>query len=165
MSAPLIIPTERENVILRQLSTEADDVAYFESYDFSRPEILVFDPDAIFKYRSAQDARDARLHKGDKIRMGIWDGNTFSGSVNVRPDEVGVEIGYWVDSRRTGNGYATLATRALSTYVLDRSPVVHANVKLGNYASARVLEKAGFKQIAINDHQIMFELPSAKEIK
>lgn len=141
---PLIIPTEREGVTLRQLWTDADDAAYNEAYNASRADIAVFDPDSDDKHRTIEQTRDARLNTGNKLRMGIWDGDTFVGSVNATPDDHGVEIGYWTDSRRTGHGYATLAARALGRHMLPRYANVHAEVVEGNDASARVLEKAGF---------------------
>lgn len=49
MPEPIIIPTEREGVVLREL-TEADDAVYQESYDYSRPEISVFDETGPFNY-------------------------------------------------------------------------------------------------------------------
>jgi RimJ/RimL family protein N-acetyltransferase len=162
MSEPIFIPTQREGVVLRELSTLADDVAYYQAYDYSRPEIIAFDPDANTKYRTIKDATDARVNKEDRLRMGIWDGDTFVGSVNARPDEGkdSVEVGYWVHSKYTSNGYATLAATAISEYSRDRFSKVHAKVVDGNDASARVLEKAGFQRTGKVAGKLIFLLPN-----
>lgn len=63
------------------------------------------------------------------------------------PPSAGVlEIGYGIVPSRRGRGYATEATRALAAYALTAPGVrtVAASVELGNRASVRVLEKAGF---------------------
>jgi RimJ/RimL family protein N-acetyltransferase len=159
MSQPRIFPTERPGVELREL-TEADDPIYNESYNASRPEIAAFDPDAAEKHITLADTRNARLNAAGKLRLGIWDQDTFVGSANVTPEDNGqVEIGYWTDSRQTGHGYATLAAQALAS----RFPTAHADVVEGNTASAHVLENAGFTQTARRSGKLIFEVLSATE--
>ncbi len=161
MNAPVIIPTEQSNVVLRQLATEADDVAYHAAYNVSRPEIEAFeDPEKLGKYQTVEQVREAREDpdNADRLRLGIWDNDTFVGSINLTPDEQRVEIGYWLDTRHTGHGYATLATKALASFASERYSEVHANVVEGNTASARVLERAGFLQTAKVSGKLIFEL-------
>ncbi len=57
-------------------------------------------------------------------------------------------LGYWVDSGRAGNGYATEATQLLARFGLDEStgPGYHrleVAMSTRNHASRRVAEKAG----------------------
>lgn len=163
MKEPFVFPTERPGVVLRELATAADDVTYFEAYNASRTEINAWDPDAGNKHQTLADTREARESAGDKLRLGIWDGKEFVGSINATPDEDGIEIGYWVDSRKTGVGYATIATRALSGYLALDSRL-HANVVEGNRASARVLEKAGFLLAGGVDGKLEFERKKAPPI-
>ncbi|MEK7095974.1 MAG: GNAT family N-acetyltransferase [Patescibacteria group bacterium] len=158
MTNPLLLTTEQKNVVLRELSTDADDVAYFEAVDTNRDHLSQLDDITADKYPDLESVRNARLSAGSKIRMGIWDGETFVGTVNATPDEEGAEIGYWLDSRYTGKGHATIAVKALSSYVAERFPKVHAEVIDGNDKSVRVLERAGFHQTAKKAGKLIFEL-------
>lgn len=160
-----IIPTERTSVTLRQLSNEADDAAYFAAIDANRAHLSQFDDNTANKYRTLEDVTTARLNAGSKIRMGIWDGDTFVGTVNATPNKNGTEIGYWLDSRHTGHGYATLAAKALGHYVAGASGSVYAEVADGNEASVRVLERAGYTQVAENAGRLIFALLGTPEIK
>jgi RimJ/RimL family protein N-acetyltransferase len=162
MNEVLVLSTEQECITLRLLSTTADDAAYFEAVNANREHLSQFDDSTAKKYRSLEDVRNARLNAGDKVRMGIWYGDTFVGTVNATPDEEGAEIGYWLDSRHTGHGYATLAVKALGAYVAEHYPKVHAEVVEGNDASARVLERAGFKRTAEKAGRLIFELSQIK---
>jgi len=142
MAGPLVIATERPGLIVRELWTPEDDVAYQRSYERSRPEIEASDPGAPSKYHVIEEVEAARQNAGDRLRLGIWDGGTFVGSVNTEPDGEGVEVGYWVDSRFAGRGIATAAVRA----VVNKYPIAHAQVVEGNAASERVLDKVGFRR-------------------
>ncbi|MEU4342242.1 GNAT family N-acetyltransferase [Nocardia sp. NPDC023852] len=64
-----------------------------------------------------------------------------------------LEIGYGIVASRRGRGYATEATRALAAHALT-APEVHtvsAEVELSNPPSVRVLEKAGFVRLSVQD--------------
>lgn len=66
------------------------------------------------------------------------------------PDATGtVEIGYAVNASLRGRGYATEMASALSAWALRQPGVrrVTAETLVGNLASARVLEKAGFGRV------------------
>jgi RimJ/RimL family protein N-acetyltransferase len=159
MSAPLLLPTEREPIVLRQLVTE-DAPAYFEAVDANREHLSKFGDETATKYPDIKAVEDSLTSPSNpnKLRMGIWDGDTFVGTVNATPDDEGAEIGYWLDARQTGKGYATLATKALSNYVAQRYSRVYAEVVEGNEASARVLERAGFRRTATEAGKLIFEL-------
>lgn len=163
MNEVLVIPTEQVGIVLRQLATEADDIAYFEAVDANREHLSQFGDRTAEKYQTLEDVTNARLSAGDKVRMGIWDGDTFVGTVNATPDDEGVEIGYWLDSRHTGHGYATLAAKALGGHVAQRYPKVHADVIEVNVASVRVLERAGYRQTAKEAGRLIFELNKTSE--
>lgn len=91
----------------------------------------------------------------DRIRfrpftLGLFEDDRFlascgmSGRVPLNPD--GLEIGWWVRTRETGQGLATLACRALTIYCVqglgvDRVQIAH---NPDNHASARVIQKCGF---------------------
>lgn len=151
------IHTEVEGVVLREL-TEADAEVYHEAYAHSRSDIALFDSEADAKHTSVGVTRET-LSRGDKLRLGIWDGETFAGSINLRSEGSEAEIGYWLDSRHTGNGYATIAAKALTTYAREygEHSIVFAEVADGNDASSRVLERAGFRRSVREAGQIIFE--------
>jgi ribosomal-protein-alanine N-acetyltransferase len=59
-----------------------------------------------------------------------------------------LELGYWIAEHLWGRGIATEATTAVLRYVFATFPFVErvqSRVIVGNPASARVLEKAGFQ--------------------
>ena len=64
------------------------------------------------------------------------------------PDGV-VEIAYGVDPEHQGNGYATEAAAALTTYAFSNGPVrvVRAHTAPEPNASTRVLTKCGFHRV------------------
>lgn len=66
------------------------------------------------------------------------------------PDAAGVvEIAYGIDGEFRGRGFATEAARALTEFAFASGLVrlVRAHTKPDNRASARVLEKCGFRQV------------------
>ena len=157
----LSIATERQGTFLRQLHSEADDLAYFNAIDANREHLSRFGDETAAKYPTLEAVTEARLHPSnpDKLRLGIWNEEAFVGSINLTPDEYdGAEIGYWLDERHTGNGYATLAVRALGKYARKRYSMVYANVTEGNEASEAVLERAGFELLAREAGKAVFAL-------
>jgi RimJ/RimL family protein N-acetyltransferase len=157
----LSISTERQSTFLRQLSSEADDLAYFNAIDANRAHLSQFGDETAAKYPTLEAVIEARLHPSNpgKLRFGIWNKDTFVGSINLTPDEYnGAEIGYWLDERHTGNGYATLAARALGKYGRKRYSMVYANVTEGNVASEAVLERAGYQMLAREAGKAVFAL-------
>lgn len=164
MRSPITIPTEREGVVLRELVTDADDLAYFDAYNASREEIIHFDPDAATRYLTVEKVRESRTEAEmrNKLRFGIWHKDAFVGSINLTPFEDIAEIGYWRDSRHKGGGYTTFATRALASYASERYRRVFANVREGNKASASVLERSGFWNAGLIGEHLLFIYPGNK---
>jgi RimJ/RimL family protein N-acetyltransferase len=72
------------------------------------------------------------------------------GGANLRlfdPMRDTVELGYWLFVDARGRGVATRAVRALVEHAHANGVVrVEAHVRLGNKASERVLERAGFQR-------------------
>ncbi len=166
MNTPLALQTEQEPVVLRQLTVE-DASAYFAAVDANRDHLSQFGDKTATKYPDLQSVVSsiANPSNPNKIRMGIWDGSTFVGSANLTPDEDGqaTELGYWLDARHTGKGYATLATTALSKYAASRFHRVYAEVVEGNEASSRVLVRSGFEQTAKEAGRLIFEAKSLEQ--
>jgi len=63
------------------------------------------------------------------------------------------DVGYWIGSRYWGRGLATEAVRLVAHLCFEhlRAVIVYACVFVGNEASARVLAKNGFEEVAIGD--------------
>lgn len=157
----LSIGTERQDTFLRQLSNEADDLVYFSAIDANREHLSQFGDETASKYPTLEAVTEARINPSnpDKLRFGIWNKETFVGSINLTPDDYdGAEIGYWLDERYTGNGYATLAVKALGNYGRKRYSMVYAYVTEGNVASEAVLERAGFEMLAREAGRTVFAL-------
>ena len=76
--------------------------------------------------------------------------NRILGGANLRlydPMRDTVELGYWLFVGARGRGVATRAVRALVDDSHTRGVVrVEAHVRVGNIASERVLERAGFER-------------------
>jgi RimJ/RimL family protein N-acetyltransferase len=67
--------------------------------------------------------------------------------LDLRPHEPGAaEIGYWMDSRARGRGVATAAVRVLCRWAFTAPDLslIEWRGEVGNLASRRVAEKAGF---------------------
>jgi ribosomal-protein-serine acetyltransferase len=75
---------------------------------------------------------------------------TILGGANLRlfdPMRDTVELGYWLFVEARGRGVATRAVRALVEHAHANGVVrVEAHVRIGNEASERVLERAGFER-------------------
>jgi RimJ/RimL family protein N-acetyltransferase len=78
------------------------------------------------------------------------DAGTILGGANLRlfdPMRDTVELGYWLFVEARGRGVATRAVRALVGDSHSRGiNRVEAHVRIGNVASERVLERAGFER-------------------
>jgi RimJ/RimL family protein N-acetyltransferase len=76
-------------------------------------------------------------------------GDRFLGAIGVRPiEEHRASIGYWVAPAERGRGVATQAVRLLARWALIRLSLQRLELYhfVGNDASARVAEKAGFQR-------------------
>jgi len=124
---------------------------------------LVHDPevrrwlDRIPDPYTADDAEEyiagtrVQLTAGTAVGLAVVaDDGRLLGSVGLRFDDEGgrtAEIGYWVGAAARGRGVASTAARLLSDFGLG--PVglqrVELNAAVGNAASRRVAEKAGFE--------------------
>jgi len=87
------------------------------------------------------------LTDGTAVTLAIVASGTVAGSIflGVRNDRPG-EIGYWVGAPARGRGVATAATRRLCDFGFASLGLrrIELNAAVGNVASRRVAEKAGF---------------------
>lgn len=147
MKEVLTLQTESPTLYLRELATEADDIALHQAV-IEHPEYSDNFGNTMIKHLGTlKKVRDKRLSSPNDVRMGIWDRDEFVGIISARPqdsDPSTAEIGYFVRKELSGNGYATLALKALAPYALTKYSHIFAEVNVNHSASARVLEKAGF---------------------
>src|SRR5688572_20752528 len=117
MKEVLVLPTERPTVVLRELATAQDDIDYLAGIKEDPAHVDNYLNEVASRYGTLEKVRDARLNAGDDIRMGIRDIGDFKGGIGARVDEedkTQTEIGLWLRRSATGQGYATLAIKALT---------------------------------------------------
>lgn len=154
----------RDSVILRQLTVD-DALAYAAAVDASRAHLSQYGDKTAAKYPHVGAVVESIVNPPNphKLRMGIWDDGTFVGAVNLTPGEDEAEVGYWLDVRHTGKGYATLAATAMAGYARAQYSRVYAKAVEGNEASARVLARSGFRQTAREAGKLIFELATVEQ--
>jgi RimJ/RimL family protein N-acetyltransferase len=70
---------------------------------------------------------------------------------HLDPDRAVIEIGYWLYPKARGRGLATRTARVLAEHAFDLGVRrVVAQVNVGNTASERVLERAGFSREGVS---------------
>ncbi|MBW4330386.1 GNAT family N-acetyltransferase [Stakelama sp. CBK3Z-3] len=75
-------------------------------------------------------------------------GDRIIGGIGLRPNEHDRwELGYWLIPEARGNGYAVEAARGLIDHAREvlRLPEIEAGYAVDNIASARVLDRLGFR--------------------
>jgi [ribosomal protein S5]-alanine N-acetyltransferase len=153
MIRPGSLSTERDGVTLRRLSAE-DACPYFDAVDNNREHLSQFGDRTSAKYPTISSVRESIKNQDPtKWRLGIWDEDIFVGTINLTPHGETAEIGYWVDSRHTRRGYATLAVRALSEFSRDKFLDIMAESVVGNDASVGVLTQSGFEVVSSSSVQ------------
>ena len=87
--------------------------------------------------------------------LAICDADGPIGSVGLTLREAdyrhSAEIGYWLGQPFWGRGIATAAVKAVTAYAFDTLGLmrIEAHIFARNHASARVLEKAGYRREAL----------------
>lgn len=159
MSEPTTIETVRENVVLRQL-TAADQKVFFATVEANRDHLTRYGEEMYLSLKSWESAPSPFYNPNnpDQLLVGIWRQETFLGAAILTPYNDIAEIGYWLDERHTGQGYGTLAVKALATYAQIRYPSVFAEVAEANEPSIRVLKRAGFIETFRKTGRLVFEL-------
>jgi RimJ/RimL family protein N-acetyltransferase len=149
---------ETERLVLRPL--ELDEAQLLQdAIDASVPELQRWmpwaagEPKPVEETRAYIEASRAKFEAGEDFAYPILtaDETEVVGSTgfHVRCGEGCVEIGYWIRSDRTGRGYATEVTHALTRIALAMDGVerVILEVAPDNHASRRVPERLGFPMV------------------
>jgi RimJ/RimL family protein N-acetyltransferase len=101
------------------------------------------------------------LRRPDHLAFGVWLHASLIGRVDLVPREDGnVVLGYWLEGKQSGHGYATAACVALIEYGRSELGVtdVWAGVTKGNVASEGVLQRLGFERVADMGNYTRFHL-------
>jgi len=106
---------------------------------------------------TAEDQADRRafLDRMSRVRAdaSVWnrvidvDGAVAGTIASFRIDDQ-LEVTYWVDRAKWGNGIASAALQMLLGEVTERP--MYARAASDNIGSLRVLEKAGFRRVGVN---------------
>ncbi|MCP4499265.1 MAG: GNAT family N-acetyltransferase [Deltaproteobacteria bacterium] len=109
----------------------------------------VYDDEKKAKHVVLELATFARIRNPQKAPLVLGgylqSNNELIGHVGLSMCKAGVEVGYAIETAAQGQGYATEAVVALSSwYVQGREESVWGIVVKANAASCRVLEKSGF---------------------
>jgi ribosomal-protein-alanine N-acetyltransferase len=143
-------------VSIRPLRREdAEELAAL--YTANRGFLAPFEPVRPADFFTAAGQRDrlARQLADDTHPFAILDGDEIAGTINlfniVRGALEGGTIGYWVDGRRNGRGFATGAVGEILIYAFAELGLhrVEAATLVDNLSSQRVLEKNSFERIGL----------------
>lgn len=144
---------------LRQLVKEhpEDAQTIYNLIAFDPDHLRQFDDTTADKYQSVEDVLESieEPENPNKLRFGIWDGDTMVGSINLTPhQDCKASVGYWVGKEHIGHGHAAEAVRLLSDYAFNQAGYekLVAAVRFGNLASRKTLENAGYQYTRDNSH-------------
>ena len=91
-----------------------------------------------------------KIVDNEEFNLNIFLNDDLIGGVGLTPTEDDFyELGYWLGVEYWEQGYATESVRGLINYAKSNTPCekFKANVYKENIASAKVLEKNGFKRV------------------
>ena len=147
LAAPDAIATPR--LVLRRTSADDADAVYAYARDPDVSRYVTWRP-----HTRPEEAREFLAWCHDRWTHGVafnWAITTLAdgrliGTIEARPDEHRVELGYVLGRDAWGQGFAPEAVQAVTHWALRQAPIhrVWAVCDLENKRSARVLEKAGF---------------------
>ncbi|ALG07528.1 GNAT family N-acetyltransferase [Kibdelosporangium phytohabitans] len=88
------------------------------------------------------------------------DGDLVGEMVLTPVDPPRYSLGYWLDEKAVGNGYATNAGRALLMWARENTGItdVYAGVTFGNRPSIAVLDRLGFTEVSDQDTYTRYRL-------
>ena len=157
MNTPLLLNTGREDLVLRELATEADDEAYFDAVSANRGHIGAFGGrmGRIARFASVEDVTRDRIRCQEQVGMtslGGWlqelpGSERLIGNIVYFPGAAGLEIGGWIDARYARQGLARTALQVVVAHTLEISPEVTVKVKPDNERSIRLVESVGFRSV------------------
>lgn len=162
--SPIIIPTARAGLVLKQL-VPSDAAQYFALIEEDRAHLSQHEDETAHKYPTEASVRESIVSPENpkKMRFGIWDDTTFVGMVGLTPhSKVVCETGGWTGAKFCRKGYASITRRALAEYALQKLGYrrVIAKTHPNNIASQRMLVKAGFRPVKRTSLSHYFAFPN-----
>lgn len=138
----------------------------FRKFEQKDEELLVsyLNDETLMQFLSARipqpytkESADWWINTGSKIGVGyaIIKNGIMVGSISATPGEFEkqktAEVGYWVGQSYWGQGIASEALKKFTQLVFEKTDCIrlYASVMEGNKASAKVLEKSGYKLEAV----------------
>ncbi len=129
-----------------------DAEQYFKLIQFDPEHLRQFGDVTADKYPDIQSVEHGIINQPDTThRFGIWTedkDNVMVGLVKLEELRQGCyEAGYWVGKEFVGNGYARQALTEIDDYAFNslEAKQVEAHVVVGNVASRKTLEAAGYE--------------------
>lgn len=155
------IPTDLPGLNLIELTLD-DARDYYRLVDRNRDHLTQHGDYADLKQATLESVVNDLGDPADKnAKFGIWLNDTLVGRADLSPRVPGhFVIGYWFGSEYTGNGYATMACKALIHYGQTnlRATDIYAGVTKGNAASEALLGRLGFERVEDRGTYTLFRL-------
>ena len=151
----MVVPVELivdDEIVLRLYTLEDVDVI-FDLIDRNRDHLNQFAEGTSDKYPIRESVVESLecSPNPDKLRYGIWVGDTYVGTVNLVPYAIRqAEVGYYLGEEFQGHGYMTRSVNCLVDSAINEMGFefgVVAEVHIDNTASRSVLERCGFHQL------------------
>jgi ribosomal-protein-serine acetyltransferase len=144
---PITIEVD-DDITLRQYTT--DDIEdMFDLINRNREHLNQHGEKTSDKYQSKINVVDSILIPSDpdRLRFGIWAGDTYVGTINLTPDYSGrFEIGYYLGNDFMNKRYMIRSVNRMVQYAFDEldTEMVYAKIHPLNIKSQSVVSKAGF---------------------
>jgi len=142
-----MIKIETERLVLKKLVDADKERLVFLIGDFMVSKTLSNVP---YPYTLDDADEWLKIVNNEEFNLNIFLNDDLIGGVGLTPTEDDFcELGYWLGVEYWGQGYATESVRGLLSYAATNTPCekFKANVYKENVASAKVLEKNGFKRL------------------
>ena len=144
-----------EDIYLKPLSVE--DVPYlFALIDDERDYLRQWLPfvDFTLEQQDTQNYVEYALGLSDTPQFTIYQYERCVGLVgfkNYEPENMRIEIGYWLSQKAQGRGIMTCAVQSLLSFAFDTMKINRVSIRaaVGNVKSRRIPEKLGFTQEGI----------------
>ena len=140
-----MIKIETERLVLKKLVQADKERLVSLIGDFQVSKTLSNVP---YPYTPDDADKWLKIVGNEEFNLNIFLNDDLIGGVGLTPIEDDFcELGYWLGVEYWGQGYATESVRGLLSYAKTNTPYekFKANVYKENVASAKVLEKNGFK--------------------
>lgn len=151
--SPMYITSPEADIVLKQIEPD-DAAAIFGLYAKAKEDYKNLDYTSVLYGNSLSRtsfniSESINNNRTNSKYYGIWDGGTIVGNIDLYPaiHSPTAALGYLVSREHTGNNYASRATKMLAQFAFKRLGLekIYAHTHSTNVASARSLQKAGFK--------------------